>query len=123
MKTGSQQSLEVRLTCLDFIPRMAEGTNRVRELGPLKSVGGTWVGRWWDGGGESRQMFSVLLSRVRRSLSSLLCKVSASSPLSPVPHSISLQMALGVMAFDGGAAGAHDRSPVPRNLGGLTRLQ
>lgn len=85
MKTGSQQSSEVRLTCLDFIPRMAEGTNRVRELGPLKSVGGTWVGRWWDGGGESRQMFSVLLSRARRSLSSLLCKVSASSPLSPVP--------------------------------------
>lgn len=43
-------SLEVRLTCLDFIPRMAEGTNRVRELGPLKSVGGTWVG---DGGMEA----------------------------------------------------------------------
>lgn len=34
-----------------------------------------------------------------------------------------IKMALGVMAFDGGAAGAHDRSPVPRNLGGLTRLQ
>uniref|UniRef100_A0A4X1VY77 SFR19-like C-terminal domain-containing protein n=1 Tax=Sus scrofa TaxID=9823 RepID=A0A4X1VY77_PIG len=31
-------------------------------------------------------------------------------------------MALGVMAFDGGAAGAHGQSPVPRNQGGLTRL-
>lgn len=123
VKTGSQQSSEARLTYLDFIPRMAGGTNRVRELEPLKSVGGTRVGRWWDGGQESRQMFSVPLSRARRSLSSLLCKVSASSPLSLVPHSISLQMALGVMAFDGGAAGAHDRSPVPRNPGELTRLQ
>ena len=68
-------------------------------------------------------MFLVPLSRARQSLSSLLHKVSASSPLSPVPQSISLQMALGVMAFDGGAAaGAHDRSPVPRNPGGLTQL-
>uniref|UniRef100_A0A8C4LB04 SR-related CTD associated factor 1 n=1 Tax=Equus asinus TaxID=9793 RepID=A0A8C4LB04_EQUAS len=31
-------------------------------------------------------------------------------------------MALGVTAFDGGAAGAHGQSPVPRNQGGLTRL-
>nr|AWD30459.1 SR-related CTD associated factor 1 transcript variant 11 [Homo sapiens] len=31
-------------------------------------------------------------------------------------------MALGVMAFDGGAAGVHGQSPVPRNQGALTRL-
>lgn len=40
MKTGLQQSSEARLTYLDFIPKMAGGTNRVRELGPLKSDGG-----------------------------------------------------------------------------------
>uniref|UniRef100_A0A8C9NZ17 SFR19-like C-terminal domain-containing protein n=1 Tax=Spermophilus dauricus TaxID=99837 RepID=A0A8C9NZ17_SPEDA len=31
-------------------------------------------------------------------------------------------MVLGVMAFDGGAAGAHGQSPVPRSQGELTRL-
>uniref|UniRef100_A0A2K5UTA7 SFR19-like C-terminal domain-containing protein n=1 Tax=Macaca fascicularis TaxID=9541 RepID=A0A2K5UTA7_MACFA len=31
-------------------------------------------------------------------------------------------MALGVMAFDGGAAEVHGQSPVPRNQGGLTQL-
>uniref|UniRef100_A0A8C0LGK0 SR-related CTD associated factor 1 n=1 Tax=Canis lupus dingo TaxID=286419 RepID=A0A8C0LGK0_CANLU len=31
-------------------------------------------------------------------------------------------MAPGVMAFGGGAAGAHGQSPVPRSLGGLTQL-
>uniref|UniRef100_A0A7N5JQ63 SR-related CTD associated factor 1 n=1 Tax=Ailuropoda melanoleuca TaxID=9646 RepID=A0A7N5JQ63_AILME len=31
-------------------------------------------------------------------------------------------MAPGVTAFDGGAAGAHGQSPVPRSQGGLTRL-
>lgn len=122
VKTGSPQSSEARLICLDFVPGMAGGTNWVRQSGPPKSVGGTQVGRWWDGGQASRQVFLVPLSRARQSLSSLLYKVSASSPLSPVPQSISLQMALGVMAFDGGAAGAHDQSPVPRNPGGLTRL-
>ena len=101
---------------------MAGGTDWVRELGPPEGVGGTQVGRWWEGGRASRQMYLVPLSRARQSLSPLLHKVSASSPLSPVPQSLSLQMALGVMAFDGGAAGAHDRSPVPRNPGGLTRL-
>lgn len=33
-----------------------------------------------------------------------------------------IKMALGVMAFDGGAAGVHGQSPVPRNQGGLTQL-
>lgn len=33
-----------------------------------------------------------------------------------------IKMALGVVAFDGGAAGAHGQSPVPRNQGVLTRL-
>lgn len=49
-------------------------------------------------------------------------KVSATSPLSPVPTHIFLQMAPGVTAFDGGAAGAHGQSPVPRSQGELTRL-
>lgn len=38
------------------------------------------------------------------------------------PMQISLQMAPGVTAFDGGAAGAHGQSPVPRSQGGPTRL-
>lgn len=33
-----------------------------------------------------------------------------------------IKMVLGVMAFDGGAAGAHGQSPVPRNQGELTQL-
>lgn len=33
-----------------------------------------------------------------------------------------IKMAPGVMAFGGGAAGAHGQSPVPRSLGGLTQL-
>lgn len=49
-------------------------------------------------------------------------KTSATSPLSSVPMHISLQMALGVTAFDGGAAGARGQSPVPRSQGELTRL-
>lgn len=33
-----------------------------------------------------------------------------------------IKMALGVMAFDGGAAGAHGQSPVPRNQEELIQL-
>lgn len=82
---------------------MAEGTNRVRELGPLKSVGGTWVGRWWDGGGKVGRCSRFSCQERGGSLSSAI--PSESLPHSPLCRSPiqSLQMALGVMAFDGEA--------------------
>lgn len=83
---------------------------------------GTQAGTWWmKAGRASRSLVPLTKSRAN---SSFPCPTKSLQlvPFFQSPMQISLQMAPGVMAFGGGAAGAHGQSPVPRSLGGLTQL-